>query len=205
MNRPLLACVLGCSVTLLTGCPPANNAQPVRPSVSWQMRDSTTGTTINVTPTGPGQYTAQVLGTDEFSASFDAQSNGGVGSISTDGHFDAVQCGTVTIETGGHPPTGPIQIVHRTGGVKNAAIDKFSYTATQSTVATSGFELYPFNSSTPSSGYDLQVCPTKTYVLNNLPGTNSAIVLNGTASAWGNSGLNASATLTIKLTGQYIK
>lgn len=197
--------VLALSIPLLTGCPPAKNAPPVRPTVSWQMRDDTTSATINVVSTGPGQYTAQVSGTDEFSVSFDAQSSGGVGSITTDGHFDAVQCGTVTIETGGHPPTGPIQLPHRDGGVKNGPIGTYSYTATQSTVATSGFELYPFNSSSPDPGYDLQICPPHTYVLNNLPGTNSAIVLNGTASAWDNPGLTASATLTIKLLGQEIR
>jgi hypothetical protein len=165
------------------------------------MRDTTTGATVNVTPTGPGQYAAQVVGTDEFSASFDAQSSGGVGGISTSGHFDAVQCGTVTIEKGGHPPTGPVQIVHRAGAVKNGPVDSFSYTATQSTVSTSGFELYSFNSSSPS----LQICPPGTYVLNNLPGTNSAIVLDGTASAWGDPSLTASAKLTIKLLGEPIQ
>ena len=154
------------AATFLTACPPASNSPPATPTVSWQMRDSTTGATILVVPGPPGQYTAQVKGTDEFSASFDAQSSGGVGSISTGGHFDRVQCGTVTIQHGGHPPVGPVVIAHPVGGLKNGPVDSFNYTATQSSVSTSGFELYSFNASSPS----LQICPPNTVVLNNLLG-----------------------------------
>ncbi|MFL9935991.1 hypothetical protein P0D88_44765, partial [Paraburkholderia sp. RL18-103-BIB-C] len=73
------------------------------------------------------------------------------------------------------------------------SIDNFSYTASSIYVSTTRFELYAFNASLSTPGYDLQLCS------NNIGTLAGYIVLNGTATAWGDATKSVSATLTITL------
>lgn len=60
-------------------------------------------------------------------------------------------------------------------------------------MSTTRFELYAFNASLSTPGYDLQLCS------NNIGTLAGYIVLNGTATAWGDATKSVSATLTITL------
>ncbi|MBN3762005.1 hypothetical protein [Burkholderia sp. Ac-20365] len=179
-------------VPLLQACAPGVNAPPATPTVGWQIRDETANTQLALTTVAPGQYQADVVGGHTFSVYFNANSPGGVGSVSTSGNLDAVQCGTITYIVGGKPPRA-VRVLHNDGPKQTRAIDNFSYTDNANSVKTTGFEIYAFNASLSTPGYDLQLCPT------NIGTLGGYIVLNGTATAWGDATKSASTTLTITL------
>ncbi|TCG04168.1 hypothetical protein BZM27_42865 [Paraburkholderia steynii] len=162
------------------------------PTVGWSIRDATTGAQIQPAAVAPGQYQADVGGGDTFDVVFNASSSGGIGSVSTSGNLDAVQCGTITYRIGGKPPRA-VPIYNNDGPKQTRPIDNFSYTANSNNVATTGFELYAFNASLSTPGYDLQLCSKRIGTLGGY------IVLHGTATAWGDATKSASATLTITL------
>lgn len=187
--NPASALVL---VSLLQACSPAVTAPPVTPTVGWSIRDATTGTQIQPVAVAPGQYQADVVGGDTFDVVFNASSSGGIGSVSTSGNLDAVQCGTIRYRVGGKPPRAFPTYVND-GPKQTRSIDNFSYAANSNNVATTGFELYAFNASISTPGYDLQLCSK------NIGTLGGYIVLHGTATAWGDATKSASATLTITL------
>ena len=179
-------------VSMLQACAPTVNAPPVTPTVGWQIRDETTGAQVAVSAIAPGQYQADVVGGDTFTVYFNANSSGGIGSVSTSGNLEAVQCGTIGYRVGGKPPRA-VPVYNNDGPPQTRAIDNFAYSDSGSNVKTTGFEIYAFNASLSTPGYDLQLCQK------NIGTLGGYIVLKGTATAWGDATKSASATLTITL------
>lgn len=180
------------TVFLLEACAPAATATPAAPTVGWQIRDESAGTQVPVNLVAPGQYQADVVGADTFSVYFNANSPGGIGGVSTSGKLEGVQCGTIGTIVGGKP-SGGHPVYHNDGAPQTRSIDNYAYSASSTNVSTTGFELYAFNASLTTPGYDLNLCPKNVGTLGGY------IVLNGTSTAWGDSSKSASSTITLTL------